>query len=178
MSRRPTDSAIQKNKVLGKSSTTLLKIFSFTHLNTSICLQLSSYNLPDEELFCLFINLTNQKLRGRLVYGISGPAPKLRHQFFPSFRTQLVCTKRNNLKTSFIEVPKDPKKPPTIFSSSLLIVCNESERTYVVAELLVITLYFTCLNILNPHVCRDHPSHTHWVLHNIEYNICDFGKAG
>lgn len=102
MSRHKMDSAIYKNKVLGKSSITLLKIFSLTHLHISICLQLSSYNLLDEELFCLVINLTNQKLIGRLVYQITGPAPRPRHQFFSPFRTQLLHKKRNKLKTCFI----------------------------------------------------------------------------
>lgn len=91
ISRHTTDSAIYKNKVLGKSSTASLKIFSHTHLYISICLQLSSYNLLDEDLFSLVMNLTNQKLIGRLIYQISGPAPKLRHQFFPSVRTHLFC---------------------------------------------------------------------------------------
>lgn len=131
-SRHQTDSAIYKNKVLGKSRATLLKIFSLTHLQICICPQLGSYNPLD------------QKILRRLVYEIIWLTPKLRCHFFPSFRTKLFRTKRK--LGLFIEIQKDQKKLKQFWLAgflSLSLVYNESERIYVVAEVLVIILYFT-----------------------------------
>lgn len=56
----------------------------------------------------MVINLANGKLLGRLVYQINRPAPKLRHQFFTSFRTQIFITKVIISELGlFIEIPKD-----------------------------------------------------------------------